>query len=148
MRLENRDTLGYILVARTLERIASHVGNLTRAVSGVDKPLSKQMIQKLSSMNERACTLVDEALLSLFKRDSEGADAVIEKARAFVEGETEVIKSLNGSDSQTYYALHVLMDSQRRVAEYAKDIAEVVLDMTVGRTLRKEELPVPQVLYS
>lgn len=33
-------------------------------------------------------------------------------------------------------------------AEYAKEIAEVVLDMTVKRTLRKEELSIPQVLYS
>jgi hypothetical protein len=99
-------------------------------------------------MNERACSLVDEALLSLFKRDSGGADAMFEKVKAFEEEETEVIRSLNGSESQTYYTLHILMDSQRRVAEYVKDIAEVVLDMTVERTLRKEELPVPQVLYS
>ncbi|HYB07913.1 MAG TPA: hypothetical protein VEB87_07180 [Nitrososphaerales archaeon] len=40
------------------------------------------------------------------------------------------------------------MDSQRRIAEYAKDVAEVVLNMTVERTLRWEELPVPQIVYS
>lgn len=148
LKLDNRDTLGYILVAKTLERIAFHVGNLTRAVTDLDKPLTKPMIQELSSSNEKACALVDEAMLSLFKRDSGGADAVIEKAKAFVEGETEVIRSMNGSDSQTYYTLHVLMDSQRRVAEYAKDIADIVLDMTVERTLRKQELVAPQVSYA
>jgi phosphate uptake regulator len=148
LKLESRDTLAYILVARTLERIAFHVSNLTRAVTGLDKPLSKGMVQRLSSMNEKACNLVDEALLALFKRDSEGADAIFEKVKAFEEEETQVVRSLNGSDGQTYYVTHVLMDSQRRIAEYAKDIAEAVLDMTVERTLRKEELPVAQVQYS
>ena len=148
LRLENRDTLGYILVARTLERIAFHVGSLTMAVGALDRPLVKPMIQKLVAMNEATCTLVDEALLSLFKRDHEGADSVIDKSRAFVENEIDVIPSLNGIDSQTYYTLHVLMDSQRRVAEYARDIAEVVLDMTVERTLREQEPVAPQVSYA
>jgi hypothetical protein len=51
---------------------------------------------------------------------------------------------LNGGDSQTYYISHVLTDSKRRIAEYAKDVAEVVLDITVERTLRKEELSSPR----
>ena len=90
----------------------------------------------------------DESLLALFKRDSQGADAVVQKAESFVDSEMEFVRSLNGSDSRTYYVLHVLLDSQRRIAEHAKDIAEAVLDMTVERTLKKEELPVPQILYS
>ena len=148
LKLDNRDTLGYILVARSLERIASHVANLTKAVTALDKPLSKPVIQKLAVMNEKACSLADEALLALFKRDSQGADAVVEKADSFVDGEMELVRSLNGSDTNSYYVLHVVMDSQRRIAEHAKDIAEAVLDMTVERTLRKQEAPVPQVLYA
>lgn len=145
LKLENRDTLGYILIARILERIASHASSLARAIGGIDRPLAKPMVQKLMSMNEGACALVDDAMLSLFKRDHRGADAVIEKSRAFVERETEVIRMLSGENSQTYYSLHVLMDSQRRIAEYARDIAEVVLDMTVERTLSEHDLAVTQV---
>lgn len=147
LKLENRDTLGYIMVARSLERVAYHAGALTWAVTGLANPLPKTMVQKLSSMNEKACFLVDEALLSLFKRDHHGADAVIEKANTFRDWEAELAKSLNGSDGATYYVTHVLMDSQRRIAECAKDMAEVVLDMTVERTLTKEELAIPQLAY-
>ena len=148
LKLENRDTLGYILVSRTLARVAYNVSNLTRAVTDLDKPLPRPMVQRLATMTERACALVDEALLALFKRDSQGADAVIERVDSFAQMEADLVRSLNGSDSQAYYVLHVLMDSQRRVAEYAKVIAEAVLDMTVERTLRKEEPPVPQLLYT
>jgi len=148
LRLENRDTLGYMLVARTLERIAFHAGSLATAAGAIDRPLAKPMVQKLVAMNGAACALVDEALLALFKRDHEGADSVIDKSKAFVENEMDVIRSLSGSDSQTYYTLHVLVDSQRRIAEYARDAAEVVLDMTVERTLREPEPVAPQVAFA
>ena len=145
LRLENRDTLGYIIVARTLERIAYHASSLTRAVTGLDKPLPKPLAAKLIAMDESACELVDEALLSLFKRDHEGADKVIEKSKLFAEREPEVVRTLDVKDAQAYYILHAVMDSQRRIAEYARDIAEIVLDMTVERTLRNQELAAPPI---
>lgn len=116
-------------------------------MTDIDEPLTESMVQKLTLMNKNAYSLVDEALIALFKRDHEGADSVIEKSKFFVEGETEVIRSLNETDTQAYYMLHFLMDSQRRIAEYARDIAETVLDMTVERTLRKQEVVTPQVIY-
>jgi phosphate uptake regulator len=150
LRLENRDTLGYILVARTLERIAFHVGSLAGVVANLEEPLSKATVQKLVAMNDGACKLVEEALLSLFKRDHDGASAVIDASMVFVEKESEVVRSLNESHSTTYYVLHRLMDSQRRIAEYARDIAETVLDMTVERTLstKKLELASPQIAFA
>lgn len=147
-RLENRDTLGYILVARSLERVALHAASLASTIGEVKSPLSKSMVSKLVSMSEGACGLVDEALLTLFKRDHEGADAIVEKSRVFAEKEAEIIRSLDVVDSRIYYAVHALMDSQRRIAEHARDIAETVLDMTVERTLRQEEPAAPQVSYA
>ncbi len=147
LRLENRDTLGYILVTRVLERIASHAGSLACAAAEIRSTARPTMV-KLTAMSNAACSLVDDAMLSLFKRDHEGADAVIERAREFVEGEAQVSKSLSGIDNQAYYALHVLMDSLRRMVEYSKEVAEVVLDMTVERTLREPELAVPQLQYA
>lgn len=44
----------------------------------------------------------------------------IEKAKSFRQIEAELVKSINGSDGHNYYVLHVLMDSQRRIAEYAR----------------------------
>jgi hypothetical protein len=124
------------------------VGSLTNTVTGLERPLANPTVQKLGLMNDGACRLVDEALLSLFKRDHDGASAVIDASNVFVDREAEVIKSLDEVDSQTYYVLHLAMDSQRRVAEYARDIAEIVLDMTVERTLRKQEIAPPQIAFT
>jgi phosphate uptake regulator len=140
LRLENRDTLGYIIIARILDRIASHAGSMIRATGGVGAPLSRLLTQKLSSMTEEACALADEAMLSLFKRDHRGADLVIERSKTFVQRSAEATRLINEEDPRTFYSLHVLLDSQKRIAEYAREIAETVLDMTVERTLREQEL--------
>ena len=88
--LEPRDLLGYTQVARTVERIASHASRMAKVVAGLEKPLPKPLVAKLSSMSEYAAGLVEEALLSLFKRDHGGADVVVEKAKRFIEMEDEL----------------------------------------------------------
>jgi len=142
-RIDQRDTLGYIQVARMLERIAYHVCKLTKAVTDLDKPLSKATISKIIATHEASCELVDQALLSLFKRDHAGADAVIDSSREFVDKEGDAVRVLDGADSKTFHTLHVILDGQVRVAEYARDIAENVLDMTIERVTSSEELVTP-----
>ncbi len=137
--LEPRDLLGYTLVARNLERVASHATRMAKMVVELEQPLQKAVVQKLVSMSDHASGLIDEALLSLFKRDHMGADIVVEKAKRFVEMEIDLLSSLDENDMKSYYAIHVLVDSQKRIAEYAKDIAEVVLDLTIERVVKREE---------
>ncbi len=137
--LEPRDLLGYTQVARTLERVASHASRIARIVSDMEQPLNSSLVPRLIDMNETASGLVEEALLALFKRDHTGADAVVEKAKRFVEMENELINSLDEKDIKSYYTIHLLVDSYKRIAEYSRDIAETVLDLTIERILRKEE---------
>jgi phosphate uptake regulator len=137
--LEPRDLLGYTLVARNLERVASHATRMAKMVVGLEQPLQKAVVQRLISMSEHSTGLVDEAMLSLFKRDHYGADIVVEKAKKFIEMEIDLVSSLDENDMKSYYTIHVLVDSQRRIAEYAREIAEVVLDLTIERVVKKEE---------
>ena len=136
--LEPRDLLGYTQVARTMERIASHAGRMAKVVAGQEKPLSRQLAGEIGGKSEESAGLVEEALLSLFKRDHSGADVVVEKAKRFMETDDDMVRSLDEKDSDSYYVIHVLVDSQKRIAEYARDIAEVVLDLTIERVVRKE----------
>jgi phosphate uptake regulator len=137
--LEPRDLLGYTMVAKYLERVAHHAATIANEVLNLKEDLQKAMLAKLAPMSENASELVDEAMLSLFKRDHPGADDVVEGCQRFVEEEMAVLKSLDGNDVEQYYAIHIIADSQKRIAEYARDIAEVVLDLTIERTIRKEE---------
>jgi phosphate uptake regulator len=139
--LEPRDLLGYTQVARTMERIASHASRMAKVVVGLQAPMPKNLMVKLGSMSEHAAGLVEDALLSLFKRDHAGADVVVEKAKRFSQMEDDLVRSLDEKEIQTYYTINTLVDSQKRIAEYARDIAEVVLDLTIERVVRKETAP-------
>ncbi len=148
LRLENRDTLGFILVARMLERITHHIVRQRRAVDEMEGVMEGQLADKLGLMNESACALVDESMLALFKRDYDGSNAAVERANQFVESEVELTRLLEARDFHSYYALHSLVDAQRRIAEYAREIAEVVLDMTVERTLMRRDATLKQAQYA
>jgi phosphate uptake regulator len=142
--LDPRDILVYIQVTRFMDRIASHACRMAEVVLGLENKIPEHVNARLGSMNKYASGLVEEALLSLFKRDHVGADLVVEKAKHFVVMEDDLIGSLGGSGFEESYTLHVLIDSQKRIAEYARDIAEVVLDLTVERVIRKEILDYPR----
>lgn len=137
--LEPRDLLGYTLVARNLERVAFHAARVAKVVLAQERPLQSAFVEKLVVMSDRSSELVGEALLSLFKRDHVGADSVVEKAKRFIAIENEFVGSPDGNGLVPHYAVQVWADSQRRIAEYAREIAEVVLDLTIERVVGRED---------
>jgi phosphate uptake regulator len=137
--LEPRDLLGYTIVARILERTADHSTRIATQVQSFIQPLQPQVVKKLVSMSDVALGMLDSAMLGLFKRDHSGADQVIEKAKQFAEMEKSLISSIDQKDLDSYYSIHVVMDSLRRIVEYSTDIAEVVLNLTIERIIVKED---------
>jgi len=137
--LEPRDLLGYTIVARILERTADHSTRIAGQVLSLIQPLQPQIVKRLIGMSDVALNMLDSAMLSLFKRDHAGADQVIEKTKQFAEIERVVIASIDQKDLETYYAIHVIMDSLRRIVEYSTDIAEVVLNLTIERIIVRED---------
>jgi phosphate uptake regulator len=137
--LEPRDLLGYTIVARILERTADHSTRIAGQVLGLITPLQEPVIKRLLAMSDVALSMLDSAMLGLFKRDHAGADLVIEKAKQFAEIERMVISTIDQKDLESYYAIHVIMDSLRRIVEYSTDIAEVVLNLTIERIIVKED---------
>jgi uncharacterized protein with PhoU and TrkA domain len=74
----------------------------------------------------------------MFKRDYEAADRAIEKSRRVDDMEKAILKSAGKPrDANELYRIKLITENIRRVAEYASDIAEIVLNMTVQQTLRK-----------
>jgi phosphate uptake regulator len=137
--LEPRDLLGYTTVARILERAADHSTKIAEQVSTLVQPLQPQVVKRLVAMSDVALNMLDSAMLGLFKRDHSGADQVIEKAKQFAEIERMVVNSVDQRDLEAYYAIHVIVDALRRIVEYATDIAEVVLNLTIERIVVKED---------
>ena len=135
---EPRNCLGYRLIAKSVERIADHAVIIAKDIIEMRQPLNKDIVDKLSNMSYFALEVLDDSCLSMFKRDYEAADRAIEKARKIYEMEKAILRSVSKPrDVSELYRIKLITENVRRVAEYASDIAEIVLNMTVQQTLRK-----------
>jgi phosphate uptake regulator len=135
---EPRNCLGYRLIAKSVERVADHAVIIAKDVMEMRQPLNKDVAEKIASMSNFALEVLDDACLSMFKRDYEAADRAIEKSRRIEDMEKAILRMVSKPrDVHELYRIKLITENIRRVAEYASDIAEIVLNMTVQHTLRK-----------
>ncbi|HYA84106.1 MAG TPA: phosphate uptake regulator PhoU [Candidatus Bathyarchaeia archaeon] len=135
---DSRNCLGYRIIAKSTERIADHAAIIAKDIIEMETPLNKDIIEKIAEMSNFALEVLDEACLSIFKRDYESADFAIEKSRRIDTLEKGIIQVASKlTDISIIYRIKIITENIRRVAEYASDIAEIVLNMTVQQKLRK-----------
>jgi phosphate uptake regulator len=133
-----RICLGYRLVTKFVERVADHATIIAKDIVEMhQQPINKEIVEKIEDMCNFALEVLDDACLSMFKRDYEAADRAIEKARKIDDMEKAIVRSIKPRDINEIYRIKMMTENVRRAAEYASDIAEIVLNMTVQNTLRK-----------
>lgn len=135
-----RDCLGYRSSVKSIERAADHAANIAEDVLEMEEPLGRDTVAKITNMSNFALEVLDDACLSLFKRDYAEAEMAIEKSKRIDDLERSVIKSASTlRNVNELYRIKFITENLRRIAEYASDIAEIVLNMTVEQTLRQSK---------
>ena len=136
---DSRNCLGYRLITKSTERVADHATIIAKDIIEMRQSLNKDTVDNIANMSNFALEVLDEACLSMFKRDYNSADRAIEKARKIDALEKAIVNTSNkAKDINEMYRIKMITESIRRVSEYASDIAEIVLNMTVEQTLRKD----------
>jgi phosphate uptake regulator len=133
-----RDCLGYRLVVKNIERTGDHAAFIAKDILEFKKPVKKEIIEKIQEMNEFALSVLDDSCLALFKEDYIQAEKTIEKTNEIVKYEKKVrdaSKSLK--DDEEIYRVRRMTENIRRISEYASDIAEIVLNMNIEKSLKK-----------
>lgn len=133
-----RNCLGYRLVVKNIERTGDHAAFIAKDLIEFKKPVKKEIWQKLQDMNEFCLSVLDDSCLALFKEDYNQAEKTITKIEEIAKFEKKVrdaSKSLK--DDEEIYRIRRMTENIRRVAEYASDIAEIVLNMNIEKTLKK-----------
>jgi phosphate uptake regulator len=92
---EARNCLGYRLIAKSVERVADHAALIAKDIIEIQQPVNKDTMERIEDMCNFALDVLDDACLSMFKRDYEAADRAIEKARKVDEMERAIIKSIS-----------------------------------------------------
>jgi phosphate uptake regulator len=132
--LNGQDCLGYRLVTKSVERTADHAVNIAENVLSLKHDLSDDIAEKIEKMSTIAIKMFDTAIESLFRQDYNAAESIIESIKEVVALEREAVVS-SQMDIEDVANLRLIIESVRRTAEYASDIAETVLNLTVDSIL-------------
>lgn len=139
MGFENaRNCLGYRLVVKNIERTGDHAAMISRDLLEFKKGIKGKILTKIQEMSEFAVSVLDNACLSLFKEDFVQAEQTIRDTAKITQYEKKVMDATGHlRDHQEIYRIRRTTENIRRISEYASDIAEIVLNITIEKTLKK-----------
>lgn len=131
-----RDCLGYRVIAKSVERIADHAVKISQNVLLMHEKVNDSAFRKISEMSSFARSVFDDSIQSLFKKDYLLADSVVMKAKTMASTEDEAMKAIvKKTEAIEMSYIRLMMESLRRTAEYASDIAEIVLNLNVDQII-------------
>jgi phosphate uptake regulator len=126
-----RDCLGYRLVTKSVERTADHAARIADNVLLMKNKVDPETSEKIEKMSDLAVSMFENAIEALFRQDYDLSESIVEKTKAIVPIEKEAVVSSQKIDVEDAPHLRLIIESIRRTAEYASDIAEVVLNLAV-----------------
>ena len=130
-----RDCLGYRLATKSVERTADHAANIAENVLQLSVKLDEETVGKLEEMSTIAVSMFETAIEALFRQDYALAETIVEKVEAMATLEKGAVIASQKVELGDAPYLRLIIESIRRTAEYASDIAEVVLNLTVESIL-------------
>jgi phosphate uptake regulator len=126
-----RDCLGYRLVTKAVERTADHAAHIADNVLLMKNKLEAEISEKIEKMSKLAVSMFEDAIEALFRQDYDLAESIVEKTKIIVSMEKEAVACAQKIDFEEAPHIRLIIESIRRTAEYASDIAEIVLNLTV-----------------
>jgi phosphate uptake regulator len=130
-----RDCLGYRLVTKSVERTADHAANISENVLRLRRKLEPEISEKLEEMSNIAISMFEAAIEALFRQDYALAESIVEKTKDVIIIEKEAVVAFQKMDVENAPYVRLIIESIRRTAEYASDIAEIVLNLTIESIL-------------
>ena len=132
-----RSCLGYRILVKSIERAGDHAVLIAKDVLEFDKKLDQKAIGVLQEMNAFALSVLDDACLALFKDDYIQAEATIAKASQ-ISTYDDRLQAITGNiwDNEIVFRIRRIADNIRRISEYSTDMAEIVLNLNIEKTLK------------
>jgi len=131
-----RDCLGYRVIAKSVERIADHAVKIAENIRLLNGAVDDIVLKRIFEMSSFAESVFNDSVASLYKKDYQLADSVVAKSKRIVPMENEAVKEIaKKMEAAKVSSMRMVMESIRRTAEYASDIAEIVLNLNVSQVI-------------
>ena len=127
------ECLGYRIITKVVERSADHAASVAKNSLLIQHTLHPTILKNVNTLSQNASKMMEAALQSLFTRDYQLAESVLSDREKISTLETKLVEQLlkEKIPASELSALRLISESLRRIGEYATDIAEVVLNLTV-----------------
>ncbi|MEM4312293.1 MAG: phosphate uptake regulator PhoU [Nitrososphaerales archaeon] len=126
-----RDCLGYRIIAKSIERIADHSVKIANSLLQIKEKLNYGILLDLKRLSDLSLKNFEDSMLSLFKRDLNLADEVINRVKNLHGYGFEIKDSRNSN-------LVLIYEGIRRISEYSSDIAEIVINLGIEEFIKKD----------
>jgi phosphate uptake regulator len=130
-----KDCLGYRLIAKAVERTADHATKISENILQLKEQINTELLAKIDQLSGLADSMFERSMDALFRHDFNLAESVIEKLSQVHKLEKETVVFLQNAKAEEIVNLRLVIESVRRTAEYASDISEVVLNLNVDSVL-------------
>ena len=127
--------LGYRLITKAIERTADHATRIAENVIHLREKPNSELMGNIEQLSNLAIGMFEDSIESVFRKDYNLAESIIQKLDKIIELENEAVMSSKTFDIEEVANLRLIIESVRRTAEYATDVAEVVLNMNVESVL-------------
>lgn len=121
------------LIGRIMERIADHVVKITHYIPNIiDAKIDQKVIDQMLSSSSLALSIFNKSLTAFFKKDITASNETIESVKqleTLCESINTLILKQKGS---IVLSIGYMVDSIRRIGEYAEDISENVINYLVA----------------
>ena len=129
-----RECLGYRLIVKSIERIADHAARIAGIILSLDlSKINSGLVKDISSIAEKSYAIYQDAVNSLYKLDIKQANDSIMKVKELSGLEEDLAGRIFKLrlDVETITGLRLILESLKRIAEYAADIAEIVINLAI-----------------
>ena len=121
------------LISRIIERIGDHVNKIAHQIEVlIDKNIKEEIILKIEQAKNESLGLLSKAIGSFTKREISEANETIEGSRQLAILCEELDRLALDYDAPTAISIGIIVDSIRRISDYAEDISESVINHLIG----------------
>ncbi|MEM2740160.1 MAG: PhoU domain-containing protein [Candidatus Bathyarchaeia archaeon] len=129
-----RHVLGYRLITKSIERAADHAARIADISAKIYEPVADKLRSVMVELAKYANMMLENSWRSLIKMDMDLANETISSRRwilSMVE-ETSLMILESYKDPKIVMNLSLVLESLKRIAEYACDIAEIVINLAIA----------------
>jgi len=123
------------LISKIIERIGDHIVRITQSIpSLINNTLDKNIIEKITTASNLAEDIFTKSITSYFKKDIKASNEIIESVTKLEKLCEEINTLALQQKGLVAISIGYIVESIRRIGEYAEDISENVINYLVGET--------------